>query len=142
MDEYVRGSIVVGVLAALVWGEVQGEYHPHAEFVVPSTSNMLAASGAGPMVSNVSASTVTISYQAAPQTLEQILPHDHLVIQNVALVPPTPAQILIGPRTGANPFFLQRRRPTAIKVRYLDVKPFWCASFQQFRSRMMTRARA
>jgi hypothetical protein len=68
-----------------------------------STANNLAAIG-GP-VGNMSASTVTYSYQSSPENLEFLLPHDRLVIQDTALMPPTVNLARFLPATGANQFF-------------------------------------
>ncbi len=137
MNSYLRSSIAVGVLGGLIYGEVHGESHPHAEFITISPTNALFASG-GLMVSNVSASTVTVTYHPSPVTLEQILPHDHLVIQTTALTPPTEMLGRSIPRRGSDPFFQRRHHPSRLEVRSPKVKPFWCASFQQFRVRMVT----
>jgi hypothetical protein len=137
MNSYLKSSIAVGVLGALIYGDVHGESHPHAEFIAISPTNTLFASG-GLVVSNVSASTMTATYQPSPVTLEQILPHDHLVIQTTALTPPTEMLRLFSPRTGSDPFFQRRHHSSRPEVRSPKVKPFWCASFHQFRARMVT----
>ena len=67
--------------------KVQGHAHPHAQYIAVSPTNNLIASGG--FVSNVAASTVTYTYQPSPVTLEFLLPHDHLVIQDTALTLPT-----------------------------------------------------
>ena len=84
---YLKGSIAAAMLGALVYGEVQGDADPHAQYIAVSPTNNLIASGG--FVSNVAASTVTYTYQPSPVTLEFLLPHDHLVIQDTALTLPT-----------------------------------------------------
>jgi len=64
MNYYLKGSIALGLLGTLVYVEVQGEGHPHAQYMAGSTANNLVASGG--YVSNVSASTVTFTYQPSP----------------------------------------------------------------------------
>jgi len=105
---YLKGSIAAAMLGALVYGEVQGDAHPHAQYIAVSPTNNLIASGG--FVSNVAASTVTYTYQPSPVTLEFLLPHDHLVIQDTALTLPTVKLARSLPATGANPFFQRRRR--------------------------------
>jgi hypothetical protein len=136
MNYYLKSSLVLGVLGTLVYCEVQGENQPHADYVALSTSNALLATG-GP-VSNVSPSTSTLTYHASPVTLEEILPHDRLVIQNTALTPPTVTLASSVPATGANPFFRPRQRVARQVVQFPKVPPFWCSSFQKFRARMVT----
>jgi hypothetical protein len=136
MNYYLKSSLVLGVLGTLVYAEVQGESHPHAQYIVPSTTNNLLASG-GP-VGNVSAAVVTYTYIPSPVALEFLLPHDHLAIQNIALTLPTAKLTRSLPATGANPFFQRRQNTPRLEVRSPKVKPFWCASFQQFRGRMVT----
>jgi len=82
-----------------VYGEVQGDAHPHAQYIAVSPTNNLIASGG--FVSNVAASTVTYTYQPSPVTLEFLLPHDHLVIQDTALTLPTVKLARSLPATGA-----------------------------------------
>ncbi len=135
-NRYLMGSIALGVLGTLVYAEVQGESQEHAQYVVPSTANNLLASG-GP-VSNVSASVVTYSYTPSPVALENLLPHERLVIQVSALAPPTANLARFLPATGANPFFQRRQRAPRLEVQTPKVPPFWCASFQKFRGRMVT----
>lgn len=135
MNYYLKGSIALGLLGTLVYVEVQGEGPSHAQYMAGSTANDLVASGG--YVSNVSASTVTFAYQPSPTNVEFLLPHERLVIQDTALTPPT----VILPRlpvTGATPFFERRHRATRLQVQTPHVPPFWCASFQKFRGRMVT----
>jgi len=136
MNYYLKSSLVLGVLGTLVYGEVQGDAHPHAQYIVPSTTNNLLASG-GP-VGNVSASLVIYTYTPSPVALENLLPHDRLVIQVSALTPPTVKLARCIPATGANPFFQRRQRAPRLDVQSSKVPPFWCASFQKFRGRMVT----
>lgn len=136
MNYYIKGSIALGLLGTLVYAEVQGDNHPHAQYMAGSTANNLVASGE--FVSNVSASTVTYTYQRSPAALEFLLPHDHLVIQETALTPPTVKLTRSLPATGANPFFQRRQRAPRLEVQSRKVPPFWCASFQKFRGRMVT----
>jgi hypothetical protein len=135
-NPYLKGSIALAMLGALVYGEVQGESHPHAQFIAVSPTNNLVASGG--FVSNVSATTVTYTYQPSPVTLEFLLPHDHLVIQDSALTLPMVKLARSRPATGANPFFQRRQRAPRLDVQSPKVPPFWCASFQKFRGRMVT----
>jgi len=100
-----------------------------------STVNTLAASGG---YSNVSASTVTYTYQPSQVSLEFLLPPDRLVIQDTALTPPTVKLARSIPATGANPFFQRRQRATRLNAQTPEVAPFWCSSFQKFRGRMVT----
>ena len=65
MNYYLKSSLVLGVLGTLVYGEVQGDSHPHAQYTAASPTNNLAASGG----SNVSASTVTYTYHGSPVAL-------------------------------------------------------------------------
>jgi hypothetical protein len=133
---YVKGSIAAIILGALAYGEVQGESHPHAQYLVPSTANNLPASGG--LVGNVSAGVVSYTYTPSPPALEFLLPHDHLVIQETALTPPTLKLTRSLPATGANPFFQRRQCAPRLVVQSPKVRPFWCSSFQKFRSRMVT----
>ena len=133
---YLKGSIAAAMLGALVYGEVQGDAHPHAQYIAVSPTNNLIASGG--FVSNVAASTVTYTYQPSPVTLEFLLPHDHLVIQDTALTLPTVKLARSLPATGANPFFQRRRRAPRLDVQSPKVPPFWCSSFQKFRGRLVT----
>jgi len=137
MNYYLKSSIVLGVLGTLVYGEVQGDSHPHAQYIAVSPTNNLVASGG--FVSNVSPSTLTYTYQPSPVTLECLLPHDRLVIQATGLTPPTVKLNRSVPATGANPFLQRRRRAPRLQVRSPKIAPFWCVSFQKFRARMMTR---
>jgi hypothetical protein len=108
MNYYLKNSIVLGVLGTLVYGEVQGDSHPHAQYIAVSPTNNLVASGG--FVSNVSASTLTYTYQPSPVTLEYLLPHDRLVIQAAGpLTPPAVKLPRSAPATGADQF-LQRRQ--------------------------------
>jgi hypothetical protein len=133
---YLKGSIAVAMLGALAYGEVQGESHPHAQYIVPSTANNLLASG-GP-VGNVSAGVVTYTYTPSPAALEFLLPHDRLVIQETALTPSTMKLTRAFPATGANPFFQRRQRAPRLVVQSHRARPFWCSSFQKFWGRMVT----
>ena len=136
MNYYLKSSLVLGVLGTLVYGEVQGDAHPHAQYIAVSPTNNLVASGG--FVSNVSAPTVSYTYLPSPVALESFLPHDRLVIQVSALTPPTvnPARSI--PATGANPFFQRRQHVPRLDVQSPKVPPFWCSSFQKFRGRMVT----
>ncbi|MFZ1011441.1 MAG: hypothetical protein WAN65_31685 [Candidatus Sulfotelmatobacter sp.] len=136
MNYYLKGSIALGLLGTLVYAEVQGENHPHAQYMAGSTANNLVASGG--YVSNVSASVVTYTYTPSPVVLENLLPHDRLMIQDAALTPPTVKLVRSLPATGANPFFERRQRAPRLEVQSPKVRPFWCASFQKFRGRMVT----
>jgi hypothetical protein len=136
MNYYLKGFIALGVVGTLVYAEVQGEGHPHAQYTAGSTANNLVASGG--YVSNVSASTVTYTYQPSPVNLEFLLPHDRLVIQVTALTPPTVKLARSVPASGANPFFQRRQRAPRLEIQSPKVRPFWCASFQKFRGRMVT----
>jgi hypothetical protein len=135
-NPYLKGSIAVAMLGALLYGEVQGENHLHAQFIAVSPTNNLVASGG--FVSNVSAATVTYTSQPSPVTLEFLLPHDHLAIQDTALTLPMVKLARSLPATGANPFFQRRQRAPRLDVQSPKVPPFWCASFQKFRGRMVT----
>ena len=133
---YLKSSIVLGVLGTLVYGEVQGDTHPHAQYIAVSPTNNVVASGG--FVSNVSASTVAYTYLPSPVALESLLPHDSLVIQVSALAPPTVKLARCVPATEATPFFQRRQRAPRLDVQSSKVPPFWCASFQKFRGRMVT----
>jgi hypothetical protein len=135
-NRYLMGSIALGVLGTLVYAEVQGESQEHAQYIVPSTANNVFASGG--YVSNVSALVVTYTYTPSPIALEQLLPYDRLVIQDVALTPPAVNATRSLPATGANPFFQRRQSAPRLVVQSPKVQPFWCSSFQKFRGRMVT----
>lgn len=128
----VRGTVALGVIGALVWCETHGEGQEHAQYAAPSTLNVNAGAS-GLFFSNVSNSTVTVTYHPAPLNLEQLIPHGRLVIQTSALTPPVQWKIA-GPATGADPFF-QRRQSPQLKVAIGKLPPFWCASYQKFRAR-------
>lgn len=108
------------VASSLLYGEEQphGE-EPHADFSVPSLNVSFAASG---MSSNNSNSTATVLVYP-PETfhsvlaLEELRPHDHLVIQtSAALIPPSARSTFFSkpnPRTGSDPFFQRRQRLVA-----------------------------
>jgi len=130
MGRCLKTSLVVGLVGTLVYAEVQGESHQHAQYIVPSTANNLLASG-GP-VSNVSAAVVTYTYAPSPVNLEFLLPHDRLVIQVSALTPPM-VNLPRLPATGANPFFERRQRAPRLNIQAPKVAPFWCDSFHKFR---------
>lgn len=130
---YFKASIAVAVLGAVAYSEAQGDAHPHAQYVIPSTANNLLASGG--QVSNVSAAVVTYSYTPSPTNLEFLLPHGRLVIQNTALTSPM-VKLPALPATGANPFFQRRQRALRLNTQRPKVGAFWCNSFQKFRSRM------
>lgn len=134
LSYYLRGTVALGVIGTLVYGETHGESQEHAQYaaVAPSVNVNVAASGG--FFSNVSASTVTVTHHPAPLNLEQLLPYDYLVIQTGALTPPTELKVAI-PGTGADPFFQRRERPSPVKVTTAQLSPFWCASFQKFRAR-------
>jgi hypothetical protein len=136
MNYCLKGFIALGVVGTLVYAEVQGEGHPHAQYMAGSTSNNLVASGG--YVSNVSASTVTYTHQPSPVNLEFLLPHDRLVIQDKPLTPPTVKLARSTPASGANPFFQRRQRAAHLKAQSAKAPAFWCNSFQKFRSRMVT----
>jgi hypothetical protein len=133
---HLKVPIALGMLATFSYGEIQGDSHPHAQYIVPSTANNLLASG-GP-IGNVSASVVTYTYTPSPVALEFLLPHDRLVIQDTALTPPTVKLTRSLPATGTNPFFQRRPRAPRLVVQSPTVPPFWCRSFQKFRGRMVT----
>jgi hypothetical protein len=137
MNYYLKSSIVLGVLGALVYVEVQGDSHQHAQYIAASPTNNLVASGG--FVSNVSASTLTYTYQPSPVTLEYLLPHDRLVIQTAGLTPPTVKRARSVSAKGANPLLQRRQRAPRMQVQAPKIPPLWCASFQKFRARMMTR---
>jgi hypothetical protein len=132
-SHYFKASIAVAVLGAVAYGETQGDSHPHAQYVIPSTANNLLASGG--LVSNVSAAVVTYTYTPSPINLEFLLPHERLVIQNAALTPPI-VKLAALPATGANPFFQRRQRALRLNTQCPKVRAFRCNSFQKFRSRM------
>ncbi len=136
MNYYLKGFIALGVVGTLVYAEVQGEGHPHAQYMAGSTANNLVVSG-GP-VSNVSASVVSYTYTPSPVALEFLLPPDRLVIQETALTPPTAELRRSLPETGANPFFERRQPAPRLVVQSHKARPFWCSSFQKFRGRMVT----
>jgi hypothetical protein len=136
MNYYLKSSLVLGVLGTLVYGEVQGESQQHTQYVAVSPANNFVASGG--YVSNVSASTVTYTYQPSPVALEYLLPHDRLAIHAAALAPPTVKLARSISATGANPFFRRRQRAPRLEVQSPEVPPFWCSSFQKFRGRMVT----
>lgn len=128
-----RIPIVLFVSSTLVVAPLFGEDQPHAEFmgVAPSVNVGIAASG---QFSNVSSGTVT--YHSVPLFLEQILPHDRLVIQASVLVPPSvsTSHVSVTSRTGADPFFQRRGRSSPVEPKAL-ARPLWTRSFQQFRPR-------
>jgi hypothetical protein len=132
MNYYLKSSLVLGVLGTLVYAEVRGESQEHAQYVAVSPTNNLVASG------NVSASTMTYTYQPSPVALEFLLPHDHLVVQNTALTVPTVKLTRSTPSRGANPFSRRRQRAPRLEAQSPKAPPFWCSSFQKFRSRMAT----
>lgn len=136
MNYYLKGSLALGLLGTLVYVEVQGENQPHAQYMVASTANNLAASGAP--VGNASASVVSYPYTPSPVALEFLLPPDRAVIQDSALTPPRVMLTRFLAATGASPFLQRRQRARRLEVQAPKVKPFWCASFQQFRGRMVT----
>jgi hypothetical protein len=130
--------IAAGLSVGLVATLVLGEDHPHAEFqsVAPTVNSNIAASGG--FFSNTSPQTFTYTHHPAPVSLEQLLPHDRLVLQTSALVTPPEAgrpSIAIC-RTGPDPFFLRRQRPPRPELLAPKLPPFWCRSFQKFRPRM------
>jgi hypothetical protein len=135
MNYYLKSSLVLGVLGTLVFAEVHGENQPHAQYMAGSTANNLAASGG--YVDNVSASTVTYTYQPSTVVLEDLIPHNRLVIQVSALTTPTVELPRSLPGTGVDPFFQRRQRAPRLEVQSPRVKSFWCASLQKFRGRMM-----
>lgn len=136
MNYYLKSSLVLGVLATLVFSEVQGESQPHAQYMAGSTANNLVASGG--YVDNVSASTLSYTLHPSPMALEDLLPQNRLVIQVRALTPPTVGLTRSLPATGATPFFQRRPRTARLNVQAQKVGPFWCSSFQKFRGRMVT----
>jgi hypothetical protein len=113
---------------------------PHAGFLVPSPTKTLLASG-GPIASNVSASEVTVTYHASQLTIEYFLPHDRLAVQINGLTSPAETVPRSNPKTGADPFLQRTRQPLRHEVKSPKVGPFWCASFQKFHGRMVTRER-
>ena len=133
MCRRLKASLVVGLVGTLVYAEVQGESHQHADYIVPSTANTLLASGG--QVGNVSASVVAYTYTPSPVTLEQLLPRDRLVIKVSALAPPMAKEARL-PATGANPFFEHRQRVPRLRAVSPRVAPFWCNSFQKFHGRI------
>jgi hypothetical protein len=135
MNYYLKGSLALGLLGTLVYVEVQGENQPHAQYMAGSTANNLVASGG--YVGNVSASVASYTYTPSPVALEFLLPPDRLVLQVNALTPPTVKLTRSLPATGANPFQRRQRAPR-LEVQSRKVPPFWCASFQKFRGRMVT----
>jgi hypothetical protein len=135
MNYYLKSSLVLGVLGTLVFSEVQGESQPHTQYMAGSTANNLVASGG--YVDNVSASTVSYTYHPSPVALEDLLPHNRLVIQVSALTPPTVRLTRSIPATGANPFFQRRQRAPRLEIQSPKNPLFWCASFQKFRGRMV-----
>jgi hypothetical protein len=132
----IAAGLSVGLVATLVFGEDQ----PHAEFqsAAPTTTSNLVASGG--VFSNTSPQIVSYTYHPAPLSLEQLLPHDHLVIQTGALATAPQADRPSAPvsRTGPNPFFLRRQRPSRLELLTPNLRPFWCSSFQKFRARIVT----
>ena len=137
---YLKGSIALSVAVGLVAGPLYGEDRPHAEFlsVSPTLTSDIAASG-GLVRSNVSAQVVALTYHPAELNIEQLIPHDHLVIQTSELTPPTGkvnCSSIVIPGTGPDPFFLRRQRSSRPEVLAPKRPPFWCDSFQKFRSRM------
>jgi hypothetical protein len=74
-------------------------------------------------------------------TIEYFLPHDRLAVQADGLTSPAETVPRSNPKTGADPFFQRRRQPLRHEVKSPKVRPFWCASFQKFRRRMVTRKR-
>ena len=85
MNYYLKGSLALGLVGAVVCGELQGENHPHAQYISVSPTNNLLASGG--IVSNVAASSVTYTYQPSPMVLEHLVPHERLVITLNVLTP-------------------------------------------------------
>jgi hypothetical protein len=137
MNYYLKSSLVLGVLGALVYREVQAESQQHAQCIAVSPTNNLVASGG--YVNNVSALTVSYTYQPSPVALEYLLPPDRLAIHAPALTPRTVklARSIPATPTGANPFFQRRQRAPRPEVRSPRVPPLWCSSFQKFRRRMV-----
>jgi hypothetical protein len=132
----IAAGLSVGLVATLVFGEDQ----PHAEYLSASTvTSNIAASGG--FFSNASPQIVTYNYHPAPVSLEQLLPHDQLVVQTKALATPPQADRSCAPisRTGPDPFFLRRQHPSRAELLAPKLAPFWCSSFQKFRARMVTR---
>jgi len=136
MNYYFKGSLVVGLVGTLVYSEVQGESHPHAQYITVSPTNNLLASGG--YVSNVAASTATYTYHPSPIALEHLLPHERLVITVSALTPPIEKLVAPVRLTGTNPFSQRRQRARRLEGRTVKAPPFWCASFQKFRARFAT----
>lgn len=136
MNYHSKGSLALGLVGALVYGEVQGESHPHAQYITVSPTNNLLASGG--YISNVAASTAMYTYLPSPIALEHLLPHERLVITVSALIPPIDKLVAPVRLTGINPFFQRRQRARRLEVRTAKAPPFWCASFQKFRPRFVT----
>jgi hypothetical protein len=128
----VRATVAVGVIGTVVWCETHGNGQEHAQYAAPSTLNDIAASGG--QFANVSNSTATFVYHAAPLNLEQLLPYNRLVIQTSGLTPPVQSKTAI-PATAADPFYQRRQQPKELGVAMSKLQPFWCATFQKFRAR-------
>lgn len=133
----IAAGLAVGLATTLVCGEDQ----PHAEFVSVASTVTANIGASGGFFSNASPQIVTYTYHPAPVSLEQLLPHDRLVLQASALVTPPQAgrtSVAIC-RSGTDPFFLRRQRPSRPQLFAPKLPPFWCCSFQKFRARMVTR---
>jgi hypothetical protein len=136
VNHYLRGSIALGLAVGVVAAPLYGEDQPHAEFLSVSPTLTLTANLAvsGGQISNSTSQMVT--YHAASVNLEQLLPHNRLVTQDIALVtPPVDRFNTILPRTGSDPFLQRRQRPSRLEVSAPKLPSFWCDSYQKFRGR-------
>ncbi|MGA2201794.1 MAG: hypothetical protein ABSG40_07515 [Terriglobales bacterium] len=124
------GVVVGGLVAVALYADDQ----PHAEFVavapnVNVNANIVASGG----ISNSTAQIET--FHPAVLNLEELLPHDRLVVQTSELIPLTENVDrfnIVNPRTGLDPFFQRRQQPSRLKVAAPKLPPFWCNSFQKF----------
>jgi len=128
----VRATVVVGIIGTLAWCETRGDSQEHAQYASGSTLNDIGPSGQ--FFGNASSSTATVTYHPAPLNLEQLIPHERLVIQTSALTPPVAWRSAI-PVTGSNPFHQFRQHPAHLKVVGQRLPAFWCATYQKFRAR-------
>lgn len=128
----VRGTVALGMVGALVWCETHGESQEHAQYTAVAPNASVNIGGSGGFFSNVS--TATVTYHAPPVNLEQLVPHERLVIQASALTPLNAWTVAVA-ATGQDPFFQRRPRPARLTVATPKLPPFWCASFQKFHVR-------
>jgi hypothetical protein len=126
MNHPVTKSIAIGVVLGVVAGTLHGEDQPHVEYITTASVNSNLAASGGFALTNSSSQFVTT--HAAPLTLEQLLPRDHLVVQTAALVTPPTSKVVrtavFTSGTGPDPFFMRRPRASRSAVLVPNVKPF------------------